>query len=390
MDDDIEKELAEALTERARQFSARQDAWERHRRDVAGLSQTSERGSRVFAPGRRSRILPWAAAAAVVAAAAIGVIFSLHVPGQAIGTHPQPSTNGMTTHVQAISAVPLAPCPVVSYGGGPSPSAGTTGRAGSALPLPGNSAARSPVTPPTIATPTSTSRNQNPTVDADAGASPGPEVASMDSAGARSQTTSSFPPDPAWFSTAKSRQLSSAFRAALPAGIAIYANDQPAGLPFAQTGWGEPGSTVVHDTVTASADLRSQYGAGNLVITVSRAFVATPNCLDTGNDQTGVRTTYQDGTIVDQAQGVAGTHTYLTVFVYRRDGTSVRADLFELSNAKVLNLQQLANAASAPGFDISTPPPAADKTAEPPIPTALTFPSGGGQLPGPSPQVTTR
>jgi len=376
MDDDIEKELSAALTERARQFSARQDAWERHRRAVASLSQTPQRGSRVFAPGRRSRVLPWAAATAVVAAAAVGVIFSLHVPGLASSTHPQPSSEAITSDVQAISAAPLAPCPVISYTGIPSPSAGSTGPAGSALPTSEISAARSPVTPPTTATQAtpSTTRNQN----------------STDNSGARSRTNSTVPPDLAWFSTAKSRQLSSAFRAALPAGVAIYADDQPAGLPFGQTGWAEAGSSVVHHTVTASADLRSQYGAGNLVITVSRAFVPTPNCLDTGNDQTGVRMTYQDGTVVDQAQGVTGTHSYLTVFVYRRDGSSVRADLFEPSNAKVLTLHQLANAASAPGFDISTPPSAADKTAEPSIPTTLNFPSGDGQLPGPSSQVKTR
>jgi len=388
MDDDIEKELSAALTERARQFSAHQDAWERHRQAVASLSQTPQRGSRVFAPGRRSRILPWAAATSVIAAAAVGVIVSLHVPGSASSTHPQPSSDAITTNVQVISAAPLAPCPSNSSAGSPSPLSGSSGPAGSALPTSGISAARSPVTPPTTATPAtpSTTTNQNPTVEGVASA----EVASTDNSEARSGTTSTVPPELTWFSTAKSRQLSSAFRAALPAGLAIYADDQPAGLPFRQTGWAEAGSSVVHNTVTASADLRSQYGAGNLVITVSRAFAPTPNCLDTGNAQTGVRMKYRDGAVVDQAQGVTGTHTYLTVFVYRRDGTNVRADLFEPSNAKVLTLQQLANAASAPGFDISTPPSAADRTAEPPIPTALTFPSGGGQLPGPSSQVTTR
>lgn len=377
MDEDIEQELSAALTERARQFSAHQDAWERHRRAVATRSRTPRRRPRGSAPARPSRALPWAAAAAVVAAAAVGVIFSFHVPETAINANPQPSSNVVTT-------APLAPCPVVAYTGSPStpiPSARTGASAPAAA---GLFAPPSSVTLPTTLKPSTTGHPS--TIDSSARA----DVAvTTTTTHLESESTPALPPDLSWFSTAKSRQLSSAFRAALPAGVAIYANGQPASLPFGQTGGSAPGSSVVHSTMTASAELRSQHGAGDLVITLSQAFAPTPSCLDTGNSQTGERVTYLDGTIIDQAQGVTDTHSFLTVFVYRHDGTNVRADLFQPLTAKVLTLQQLANTASAPGFDISTPPSAADSTTEPLIPTNLTFASGGGQSPAPS-EVTTR
>lgn len=390
MDDDTAKKLSAALGAHARQFSARQDAWERHRQAVSNRDNSSVRGSRVPAPGRQARILPWAAAVAVIAAAAAGVFFSIHIPESTNSTHPQPPNQSVTTEMRSIATAPLAPCPVTSGAGSPSPSDGVSGAAGPALTTAAISFSRSSAAlPTTITTAAAVTSDRTYTMTLDSSNS---ALVRLDNnnADAQNGTTPDVPADLAWFSTAKSRQLGSVFAASLPAGVAVYSNDQPANLPFGKTGWSEPGSSVLHDTVTASADLRSQHGAGSLVLTVSRAYLATPTCLDTGNTQTGQRTTYQDGTVVDQAEGVTPTDTYLTVFVYRPDGTNVRADLFEPLNAKVLTLRQLANAASAPGFDITTPPSAAEESAEPSVSASVTYVSGGGQRPAVSSQLATR
>lgn len=374
MDEDIERDLSAALTDRAAQFSAPPDAWERHRRAVAGRSRAAGRGPRTSAAARPGRALPWAAAVAVVVAATVGVLVSLHVPDAADNAHPQPSSNVAAT-------APIASCPAVTSTGSlltPTLSAHT---AASMPATAGTFAAPSSATPATTSTPSGTS----PALIVDSSTLTDTTVQTTRPG---SSTTPALPPDLSWFSTPKNRQLSSAFRAALQHGVAIYADGQPAGLNFGQTGFSEPGSPVLHSTMTASAELRSQHGAGNLVITLSRAFAPTPTCMDTGTDQTGERVTYPDGTIVDQTEGATDTHSFLTVFIYRDDGTQIRADLFQPLTARVLTLQQLANAVSAPGFDISTPPSAADSTTEL-IPTNLTFASGGGQPPEPS-KVTTR
>lgn len=198
---------------------------------------------------------------------------------------------------------------------------------------------------------------------------------------------------PTWFTDAKGRQMAAIFRAALPAGIAIYDNDTPSDLPFRRTEGREPGSATFDYGIATTAELRSVRQTDYLEVDIDQSDAKPRDCIDSGEGSTGWRVIQPDGTVIDRSErGVTPASTTsapdrttpststLQVVVTRPDGTRIQAYLFHPEGGPlVLSLDEFAAVVSAPGFDISTPVSAYFSShTTPSAPLSPAYASGGG------------
>ncbi len=339
--DELESRVAAALHSKADETATDPAAWATHRQRMLATN---------LRPTQRSlrRVVPLVAAAAAVAVIAVTATVGHRSP--------QPQT------AQIVESVPLPACPATPT------SAGTASRARLQPPISG--ASGSPTT--------GLDRAATSTAVSSAAAAPTarpPYSPAVDPPASRSATssTSADGSTPNWYSAAKGRQLAAVFRGALPQGVSIDNNtpNTAAGHDLQFRGGGQvvPGSTLVVKVAQADAELTSAHGQSSLQVSVMRSPTAVRDCFDTGDGRSGTRTIQAGGTIIDRGQGVftsnadmvastAGGQAGLaafTVLVYRPDGSRIQVDQLQNTGDPVLTLDQLAAAAAAPGFDLSTP-----------------------------------